>query len=725
MQNCDALVIKRESSEETFSPERFSARMSELFPKASAAEAWIRSGMHIPAALKDTISSYRLISRHRTAEGHGKADCLQIKLAPGAELLRSEKKCLNFILSYMKKESADAALLAIVPAGGGGSISLFALSPARRGVVIPQEILEMMTVEGIKNYLMKACRISPAALGGYFSDDAILFDDTPIAKAAKEIDAALDAMLFCDIASGCGEIAVTAAKKVAAARAGLNKYLPQRQNSDEDFFLRRFIESSLFATDCSETAVDILKARLKALCPGAKLPEERFAWGSVLVDGIFDDVKFDLIISNPPHLRGGQLSTLKPLLFGYSSSRFNSDVYCYYVEKSYSMLSGRGSSAMLVSDKWMKTKYGEGLRDFFTFHKPYVIMDLGRPKELKGATTALSAIFFFREPQSGAAKSVDASLELKAPPASLFDEEEAQDKEERGRPAARILENTAQQLVQKLMAENAPLSRSGFGRVYRGILTGLNEAFVLDAEKAREISEREPASAELIVPFYSGRDVKRYYLPQEKRYLIFMPKGFTDGMSGFSDGYVWLAKNHPLLATHLARYEAKAAARRDRGDYWWELRPCGYYDVFRNKKIILPIICRNISAAADRRGVYANDKCCVIEGGDPFLIALLNSSLLDFVFRMISPALLNDYCELRPSILEKLPIATPKSAKAKEAASRIAEMGEKLSALYEENPPAKYGSPPEEIRNAERETNRLVYSLYGLTPKEIAVVENN
>ena len=627
MQNCDALVIKRESSEETFSPERFSARMSELFPKASAAEAWIRSGMHIPAVLKDTISSYRLISRHRTAEGHGKADCLQIKLAPGAELLRSEKKCLNFILSYMKKESADAALLAIVPAGGGGSISLFALSPARRGVVIPQEILEMMTVEGIKNYLMKACRISPAALGGYFSDDAILFDDTPIAKAAKEIDAALDAMLFCDIASGCGEIAVTAAKKVAAARAGLNKYLPQRQNSDEDFFLRRFIESSLFATDCSEAAVDILKARLKALCPGAKLPEERFAWGSVLVDGIFDDVKFDLIISNPPHLR--------------------------------------------------------------------------------------------------AAKSVDASLELKAPPASLFDEEEAQDKEERGRPAARILENTAQQLVQKLMEENAPLSRSGFGRVYRGILTGLNEAFVLDAEKAREISEREPASAELIVPFYSGRDVKRYYLPQEKRYLIFMPKGFTDGMSGFSDGYVWLAKNHPLLATHLARYEAKAAARRDRGDYWWELRPCGYYDVFRNKKIILPIICRNISAAADRRGVYANDKCCVIEGGDPFLIALLNSSLLDFVFRMISPALLNDYCELRPSILEKLPIATPKSAKAKEAASRIAEMGEKLSALYEENPPAKYGSPPEEIRNAEREANRLVYSLYGLTPKEIAVVENN
>ena len=92
MQNCDALVIKRESSEETFSPERFSARMSELFPKASAAEAWIRSGMHIPAVLKDTISSYRLISRHRTAEGHGKADCLQIKLAPGAELLRSEKK---------------------------------------------------------------------------------------------------------------------------------------------------------------------------------------------------------------------------------------------------------------------------------------------------------------------------------------------------------------------------------------------------------------------------------------------------------------------------------------------------------------------------------------------------------------------------------------------------------------------------------------------------------
>ncbi|MBQ9882693.1 MAG: Eco57I restriction-modification methylase domain-containing protein [Synergistes sp.] len=724
MQDSDAFVLKKDFSEDLFSNERFSALMEELFPNASTSDRWIRSGMHIPAALKDTISSYRLISRHKASEGHGHADCILVKLAPGADLRRSEKKCRAFILSYMKKEACDAVLLAIAPAGGSGFISMLLVSQARRGVVIPPEIIDMTVTQGIKNYLMKSCGLSPAALDGYFSQDTILFDDTPIAQAARDIDAALDGILFCDIACGCGDIAAAAAKITASARMSLNRYLSQSQNRTEDAFLCRFLENSFYATDCSAAALDILKARLRILCPGVKLPEERFVWGSVLVDKIFENLEFDLIISNPPHLRGGQLSSLKPLLFGYSSSRFNSDVYCYYVEKSYSMLSERGSSAMLVSDKWMKTKYGEGLRDFFSFHKPYMIMELGKPRELKGSTAALSAIFFFRTPQHDAARFADSSLDLQAPTLSLFEGEFASVKEN---TAAQITAGgtEAQKLVHKLTAENRPFSQSGLGKVYRGILTGLNEAFVLPEETALALSKDEPASEELIVPFYSGRDIKRYYIPAEKKYLIFMPKGYTDGMSGFSDGYMWFAKNHPRLASHLARFEAKASARRDRGDYWWELRPCSYYSVFRGKKIVLPIICRNISAAFDSRGVYVNDKCCMIDSSSFFLAALLKSRLLDFVFRAISPELLNNYYELRPSVIAKLPIASPKSAKAKETANKIAEMGEKLSELYAENPPAKYGSPPAEIREAERETNRLVYSLYGLTPKEIAVVENN
>ena len=724
MLESDEFVINRELSEDTFSNESFSALMAELFPNASTSEKWIRSGMHIPAALKDTISSYRLLSRCRETEGRGRADCILVKLVPGADLQSSEKKCRAFILSYMKKEACDAVLLAVAPAGGSGFISMLLVSQTRRGVIIPPEVIDMTVTQGIKNYLMKTCGLSPAALDGYFSQDTILFDDTPIAHAARDIDSALEGILFCDIACGCGDIAVAAAKITASARLSLNRYLPSQQNRTEETFMRRFLENSMYATDCSAAAIDILKARLRILCPGIKLPEERFVWGSVLVDNIFENLEFDLIISNPPHLRGGQLSTLKPLLFGYSSSRFNSDVYCYYVEKSYSMLSEQGSSAMLVSDKWMKTKYGEGLRDFFSFHKPYMIMELGKPRELRGSTAALSAIFFFRTPQPDAARFADSSLDLQAPALSLFEGEFAPVKEN---AAAQITVGgtEAQKLIRKLTAENRPFSQAGLGKVYRGILTGLNEAFVLPEETALALAKEEPASEELIVPFYSGRDIKRYYIPAEKKYLIFMPKGYTNGMSGFSDGYMWFAKNHPRLASHLARFEAKASARRDRGDYWWELRPCSYYSVFRDKKIVMPIICRNISAAFDSRGVYVNDKCCMIDSGSYFLAALLNSRLLDFVFRAVSPELLNNYYELRPSVIANLPIASPKSAKAKETANKIAEMGEKLCVLYAENPPAKYGSLPAEIREAERETNRLVYSLYGLTPKEIAVVENN
>ena len=98
---------------------------------------------------------------------------------------------------------------------------------------------------------------------------------------------------------------------------------------------------------------------------GAAPADGHFAWGSVLVDGVMDGDQFDLIISKPPHVRGEHFSSIKPLLGGYASSQFGADLYCYYVEKAAAMLSPGGSAVMLVSNKWMKSRYGEGLRRFF------------------------------------------------------------------------------------------------------------------------------------------------------------------------------------------------------------------------------------------------------------------------------------------------------------------------------------------------------------------------
>ncbi len=65
------------------------------------------------------------------------------------------------------------------------------------------------------------------------------------------------------------------------------------------------------------------------------------------------------------------------------------------------------------------------------------------------------------------------------------------------------------------------------GKIYRGILTGLNEAFVIDDETRQRLIKEDAKSAELIKPFLVGKDIKRYEPPPEERYLILIPKGWT------------------------------------------------------------------------------------------------------------------------------------------------------------------------------------------------------
>ena len=46
--------------------------------------------------------------------------------------------------------------------------------------------------------------------------------------------------------------------------------------------------------------------------------------------------------------------------------------------------------------------------------------------------------------------------------------------------------------------------------IYRGILTGYNEAFIINGKKRDELINQDPKSAEIIRPILRGRDIKRF-----------------------------------------------------------------------------------------------------------------------------------------------------------------------------------------------------------------------
>lgn len=713
--------------EDGFDAEKFFSLARSVLSNVSAGDGRIRSGRHIPHGFKNLVSSYKIIGSHSPLMGGGRIDVAVVKLCPGVEITAcTEEHLLKFVEACAASEDCGGVLACVPPSGGWRGLVALAVSSPVKSVVVPPELMDFICAEGLKMYIHKSCGLSEAALDGYVSDDRILFDDSLVRMHAAQIDEALAAMRFCDVAASDGKIALAFVEKLAGARVKLNKYLGTAGRSAGKF-AAEFIRKGLCATDCSAAALDALRAALM-LKYGAAPADGHFVWGSVLVDGVMDGDQFDLIISKPPHVRGEHFSSIKPLLGGYASSQFGADLYCYYVEKAAAMLSPGGSAVMLVSNKWMKSRYGEGLRRFFALRPPRMVADLGSAPQITGSAMPLCVLSFYKE-----AVHDEPVLVIEAegawnglPRGRASVQPYVRGAEELGEAPWNFTEGDKKSLEEKIYEKSIPLA-SCVGGVYRGVLTGLNEAFVIDAAEAEEIAAKEPASASMLVPFYTGREVKRYYLPPAKKRLIFMPKGYTDRRRELEEPDRWFAGNHSLIASRLAPFERKAAKRRDKGDYWWELRPCKYYGVFERDKIILPVITKRLSAAASEGASYVNDKCCVIEGCDWFLLALLNSKLMDYVFRSRSPELLNGYFELRTSALSALPVRRVNLENAAQRALKeeIAGAGKKLSALYAQDPPGKYKKVSSDAAETERSLDRAVYKLYNLSAKEIKLVEDN
>lgn len=124
------------------------------------------------------------------------------------------------------------------------------------------------------------------------------------------------------------------------------------------------------------------------------------------------------------------------------------------------------------------------------------------------------------------------------------------------------------------------------GKIFYGIKTGLNKAFIIDEATRAKLVQEDPKSAELIKPFLMGKDIKRYQPPDNKgRFLILIPNGWTRQQSGESKNkWRWFQEQYPSLAIYLDPFNQEGEQRWDKGEFWWELRPCDYYHEFYKKK---------------------------------------------------------------------------------------------------------------------------------------------
>jgi hypothetical protein len=200
-----------------------------------------------------------------------------------------------------------------------------------------------------------------------------------------------------------------------------------------------------------------------------------------------------------------------------------------------------------------------------------------------------------------------------------------------------------------------PCLKEVYGSPLYGIKTGYNQAFVIDQATRDALVAQDPASADMIKPFLEGKDLKKWHAQNRGLWLIALPKYWTREQLGRDrqdelseeDAWAYLVGHHPGIAGHLLPFADKARKRGDKGEFWWELRSCAYYDKFNHEKLIYPDLSQGSKFQVASAGVFFPNTVYFYPNNDHFLLGLLNTKAIWFFLRGISDALRGGEWRLR------------------------------------------------------------------------------
>jgi len=234
-----------------------------------------------------------------------------------------------------------------------------------------------------------------------------------------------------------------------------------------------------------------------------------------------------------------------------------------------------------------------------------------------------------------------------------------------------LADNSILNLKTKIEKAGKPL-KDWDVNIYRGVLTGCDEAFIIDNPTKEAICKADPKSIEIIKPVLRGRDIHKYYYEWAGLWLIIIPSGWTnknkpDNIDAeqfiklcYPAVYNYLKTKGDAIENNIVKVKGKGLYYRyDQGDYWWELRKCSYYNEFNKPKIIYPNMTKYLPFVYDKKHFYPNPKCYILTGEETLLYtltSLFNSKLISYYIKVTFPELQGGTRELHKNKFEYIPI---------------------------------------------------------------------
>ncbi len=487
-----------------------------------------------------------------------------------------------------------------------------------------------------------------------------------------------------DPACGSGAFLVAAFDRLLAEIETTNEQIAAISLGQTTTFdlQREILRNNLYGVDINSESVEITKLSLwlKTADRSSELTvlDDRIRVGNSIVDDpgaegknpfdwkeAFPEVfgpegpgGFDVVVGNPPYVRQELLGDLKPWLEkNYKVYAGTADLFVYFFERGVSLLRPGGVFSIVVANKWMRANYGRPLREWMATHRIEEIVDFGDLPVFQGITTYPCIVTLRRDDPTELFPAAEIPTleftDLTEHVAEHTIEVRSASLDPNGWT---LVDAETQDLLDRLRRENVPLGEYVDGRIYRGVLTGLNDAFVIDRATRDRLIAEDPKSAEVIKPFLAGRDIKRYMPVVAESWLIFTRRGIN--IDEYPAVRAYLEQFKERLMPKPKDWSGRNWPGRKGGTYeWYEIQDTvAYFEEFEMPKIIVPAIVQSASYTCDVTAHYSNDKTTIIPTESRYLLAVLNSSVVDTYLQSIASTKSGGYFEYKPMYLHQLPI---------------------------------------------------------------------
>ncbi|MCC5804919.1 MAG: Eco57I restriction-modification methylase domain-containing protein [Opitutales bacterium] len=338
---------------------------------------------------------------------------------------------------------------------------------------------------------------------------------------------------------------------------------------------------------------------------------------------------FDVVIGNPPYISHDKLSAkTKASIKGFRCWEPFADLYCYFIERSLTLLCDAGISCLITSNSFLRAAYGAPLRTLLPSNaKVQSIISIDRSQVFSSAIVNVVILAFSR------CSSVNRSgshLACRSPWTEPSFEDHVRKNSYKcpdvslNRTAWSLSTPSELEILGKIESGNRSLVQRR-AKIRLGLATGSNSAFLLNPQQKEKFVRADPRNATILKPVIRGRDVDRYQLAPVTQFLILSRNGVN------------LPRDFPLLAQHLKSFGSGFISRGAQGESWWNLRACSFYDDFELDRVVWIEMTDAPRFAVCPAGVYMLNTAYFLlpphEWRAYALVCLLNSSVSGFFMK--------------------------------------------------------------------------------------------